>query len=82
MRVWSNLTIEVPTVKVIYDKDTKLVGETIVCIARKVGKPQQFDNSSKHRSNRVVMDGTDRDPVEAYIHKKWRAVRDDTILPR
>ena len=72
--------IEVAIMKAIYDKDTKLVGETIVCIARKIGKPQQFDNSSKHRPDRVVVNGTGRDPAEAYIHKKWRTIRDGNVL--
>lgn len=49
----------------IYDTQHMLVGESIVYVARKIGKPNLFEGSNKHRSNRLVVDGTDRDPAVA-----------------
>ena len=60
----------------IYDPKYILVGEKIVCIARKFSKPELVKGSSADRTRKIVAEGTLTSPAKCYIAKVARIVKD------
>ena len=60
----------------IYDPKYVLVGEKLVCIARKFSRPKVIRGSSAHRTQRVIAEGTLTSPAKCYIEKVARIVKD------
>jgi len=47
-----------------------------LCIARKIGKPRVRKGSSAHRTQEVVVEGTEMDPARCCIRKVARIIKD------
>jgi len=65
-----------PEYEEIFDPKYVLVGEKLVCVARKIGKPRVRKGSSAHRTQEVTAEGTQSDPARCFIAKVARIVRD------